>query len=75
MIVCNEPLDSCPFCGEDAALFEDYRYPDYPGDAKLVYGVLCSNPDCIMHQQQKYYLTESSARKAWNRRKEKTSDT
>ena len=68
MIITNEKLKPCPFCGEDAVMFEDYRFRNSPEDMWLVYGVECSNEDCIMHQTQKYYNSESVARHAWNRR-------
>ena len=68
MIIENETLEPCPFCGQDAVMFEDYRYRNDPGDAWLSFGVMCSNSDCIMHQRQKFYQTESAARRAWNRR-------
>lgn len=64
----DEALKSCPFCDDDPVMFEDYRYKTDPGTLYQVYGVQCSNPDCIMHQSQKFYMTESSARKAWNKR-------
>ena len=71
MIIIGEPLKPCPFCGEDGVMFEDYRFKNNPEDMWLVYGVQCSNSDCIMHQTQKFYSNEYLARRAWNQRKER----
>lgn len=71
MIISDSDLKSCPFCGEPGVMFEDYRYINHPTDMWRVFGVKCSNEDCIMHQEQKFYKTESSARQAWNHRKER----
>ena len=71
MLETNEPLKPCPFCGEIGAIFEDLRYRNEPTDMYHVYGVECSNPECIMHQQQKFYYCEQAARTAWNRRTER----
>lgn len=62
MIIADEDLKSCPFCGQDAVMFSDYRYETRPNDMWIVYGV--------MHQRQKFYKTEANARIAWNRREE-----
>ena len=64
----GEELKKCPFCGSDGIMFEDVRYPNSPLEGWLVYGALCSNSDCIMHQTQKFYSHEELARKAWNKR-------
>ena len=69
MIIADEDLKSCPFCGQDAVMFSDYRYETDPSNMWIVYGVMCSNQDCIMHQQQKFYRTEVNARMAWNKRR------
>ena len=68
MLTVGEDLKSCPFCGEIGVMFEDLRYHNHPTDMHLVYGVTCPNPDCIMHQTQKFYPYEQAARTAWNRR-------
>lgn len=70
MEIVDEKLKPCPFCGEIGVMFEDLRYKNVPTDMYLVYGVQCSNPDCIMHQSQKFYPYEQAARTAWNRRYE-----
>ncbi len=70
MLIVGEELKPCPFCGEIGVMFEDLRYRSHPTDMWHVYGVMCSNPDCIMHQQQKFYPYEQAARTAWNRRVE-----
>lgn len=46
-------------------MFQDYRFLVDPEIQWLAYGVMCSNPGCIMHQKQKFYLTENSAVEAW----------
>lgn len=74
MIIANESLKPCPFCGSDGVMFEDLRYRNDPLDMWVVYGVKCSNKDCIMDQTQHYYPYESSARQAWNRRDTKENE-
>ena len=68
MIIVDEELDFCPFCGEIGVMFEDLRYRNHPTDIHIVYGVCCSNPDCIMNQKQRTYPYEQAARRAWNTR-------
>lgn len=68
MLIVNEPLKECPFCGEEGVIFTDLRFENTQTNMHLVYGVQCSNPDCIMYQSQKYYPYEQAARRAWNRR-------
>lgn len=75
MLIMNEPLKKCPVCGEEGVIFEDLRFMDNPTDMHLVYGVQCSNPDCIMHQSQKFYPYEQAARCAWNKRSHEKEDT
>lgn len=70
MVVVDEELKPCPFCGDAGVIFEDLRFRNHPTNLYHVWGVECSNPDCIMHQQQKFYPYEQAARAAWNRRKE-----
>lgn len=66
----DEALKPCPFCGEVGLIFEDIRYRNYPPNLYHVWDVECSNPDCIMHRQRKFYPYEEAARTAWNRRTE-----
>ncbi len=68
ILIYDEELKQCPFCGSEGAIYEDYRCPNSPTEVRLVYGVTCTNTDCIMHQHQKFYYNEIAARKAWNRR-------
>ena len=65
-------LKGCPFCGSDAGYFEDIRYRNDPRDRWIVYGVKCTNPDCIAHQDEKIYPTPEQAREAWNKRYERS---
>lgn len=71
MITVGDVLKSCPFCGHDGVMWSDYRFVSYPEDMWMVYGAMCSNKDCIAHQQQKFYMNEFDARSAWNRRENK----
>ena len=68
MYTVGQKLKECPFCGSEAAMWKEFRYNIDPSDTWLVYGVMCTNSNCIAHQQQKFYFTEEEARKAWNRR-------
>jgi len=61
-------LKPCPFCGSEAVYFEDVRFRDIPGELWMVYGAKCSNIDCIMNQDQKFYRNKCEARRAWNKR-------
>lgn len=74
MMTIDEPLKPCPFCGEQGVIFEDLRYMNRPTDMRVVFGVQCANPDCIMHQMQKFYPYEQAARAAWNRRSKNDQD-
>lgn len=49
-------------------IFEDVRYKVDPFIEWIVYGIKCRNKDCIMHQDQKFYMNEDSALAAWNKR-------
>ena len=62
----NQQLKMCPFCGNVPVRFEDIRYPNHPDEPHYVYGIMCSNELCIMHQREKYFRTEDAANIAWN---------
>lgn len=64
----SDILKPCPFCGSEAVYFEDVRYRDTPSELWMVYGVKCSNRDCIMDQEQKFYRNQFEAKRAWNKR-------
>lgn len=68
MIITNESLKSCPFCGGEAVMEKSLRYINNPEESWIAYSALCSDENCIGHQSQKFYLLEESARKAWNKR-------
>ncbi len=66
-------LRSCPFCGGEAKLKHDHRWPygcDRAIDACIV---VCTNMDCNIYDADGvYYRTEAEAVKAWNTRTERT---
>ena len=68
MVLENETLKPCPFCGSEAVMEKSIRYVVAPDDQWIGYSTLCSDESCIAHQRQKFYLLEESARKAWNKR-------
>lgn len=65
-MVPGEPIAACPFCGGDAEIWRQRRFPNCPDDwagAWAYYG-LCRS--CAA--QGPWEKSESSARKGWNRR-------
>jgi Lar family restriction alleviation protein len=66
-------LKPCPFCGGEAILRQDIRYPrsgKYEGKSVKAYEVICSNYDCIIYgADNKYFFTKEEAIEAWNNRK------
>lgn len=62
-------LKPCPFCGSDAELKTDIRYPRPMCHPKRAYEVFCTNYDCIIGGvDDRYYTNKEKAIKAWNRR-------
>lgn len=62
-------LKPCPFCGSDAELKTDIRYPRHMRQPKRAYEVFCTNYDCIIGGvDDRYYTNKEKAIKAWNRR-------
>ena len=65
-------LKPCPFCGGKVEIKQDTRYPrsgKYKDEAVKAYEVICPNYDCIIYNaDNKYFLTEEEAAKAWNSR-------
>lgn len=66
----NERLRPCPFCGGEAAVKTDRRWPDGCGDSPVeAHEAVCQNMDCIIYGADSvYYLTEAEAIAAWNMR-------
>lgn len=62
-------LKPCPFCGGDAKLKTDTRYPRPACEPRKAFEIVCQNPECIIgFVDEKYFLTEKQAIEAWNRR-------
>lgn len=62
-------LKPCPFCGGEAKLKADVRYPRPERNPKRAYEVVCQNYNCIIGLcDDRYYLTEKEAIEAWNTR-------
>ena len=62
-------LKPCPFCGGEARLQKDIRYPRPKREPKEAWEVVCDNWDCpIYHADTRYSLSEKEAIKKWNRR-------
>ncbi|MBE5792436.1 MAG: restriction alleviation protein, Lar family [Clostridiales bacterium] len=64
-----EKLKPCPFCGGEAKLQTDIRYPRPKCDAKTAYEVVCQTWGCIIgFVDERYRLSKDEAIKAWNTR-------
>lgn len=63
-------LKPCPFCGNDGVWVQSLRYPLSLNRPYLVHSIMCSNEQCIMHQTEKFFMTEKAAKIAWNQRVE-----
>lgn len=65
----GDKLKPCPFCGSDAELKTDVRFPRNMCVPKRAYEVFCTNYDCIIGRVDEiYFLNKKKAIKAWNRR-------
>lgn len=65
-------LKTCPFCGYPGVRVQSLRYPKSLTNAYLGHSIMCANENCIMHQTEKFYLTEIAAQIAWNERRMET---
>jgi len=65
-------LKTCPFCGYPGVRVQSIRYPHSPQNPYLGHSIMCANENCIMHQTEKFYLTEIAAQIAWNERRSTT---
>lgn len=62
-------LKPCPFCGGEAFMQYDHRYPDDSEDGIAAFEVICTTFGCpIYRADNTYYYSEADAIKAWNRR-------
>lgn len=68
-MIINAGLKVCPFCGGTAVRFKSIRYPYDYESPYLVHGIMCANETCILHQSEKFFMTEEAAQIAWNSRK------
>lgn len=65
----NNNLKPCPFCGGEAKMKTDIRYPRPKCEAKTAFEVVCQNSDCIIgYVDERYYLSSEEATAKWNRR-------
>ena len=73
IITSSIELKPCPFCGSEAKVQKDIRWPHYSRYGVNGYEIVCTNFDCIIyHADNQWYLTEEDAIDAWNSRYEKT---
>lgn len=70
----KEILKPCPFCGSNGSLGADIIPTESTWDFEwpVIYYAACQNRDCIAHKIRTYYLTDTEAIEAWNRRVPKT---
>lgn len=62
-------LKPCPFCGGDAKIQKDMRFPKNRDFGVWAYEAVCTNADCIIYNaDNQYFLSEIEAIAAWNRR-------
>lgn len=62
-------LKPCPFCGGEAKLQQDIRYPRPKCEPRKAFEVVCQNPECIIgFVDERYRLSKKEAVEAWNRR-------
>jgi hypothetical protein len=65
-------IKHCPFCGGEGFVVKSTRWPRYgknEGNQVMGYTVVCINVKCpISFADKKYWLTEKTAIKNWNRR-------
>jgi len=66
----SEKLLPCPFCGGEATIQQDTRYPRYgKKDTVKAYEPICINPSCLIYKADSiYFLSEKEAITAWNNR-------
>ena len=64
-------LKPCPFCGREAVLQSDIRYPRPKCEPQESYEVLRDNYDCVIYRaDNRYFSSKRKAIEAWNRRAE-----
>lgn len=62
-------IKPCPFCGSEAVLQRDVRYPRPRCKPKQAYEVICINWDCVIYRADtRYSLTKKEAIEKWNKR-------
>ena len=62
-------LKPCPFCGGEATLKWDTRYPRPDCNRIVAFEVVCINSECIIYNADDvYFYTPEEAIEAWNRR-------
>lgn len=64
-----ETLKPCPFCGGEAIIKHDLRYPDWSEEPVSASEVICTNYECPIYKADNtYYISDEEAIAAWNRR-------
>lgn len=62
-------LKPCPFCGCEAVMQYDSRWPGDEDESVAAFEVICTNYECpIYRADNTYFLSENEAIEAWNRR-------
>ena len=62
-------IKACPFCGSEARLKQDTRYPRPECNPRDAFEVFCTNAACIIgYADDHYYLSAEEAIEAWNGR-------
>jgi hypothetical protein len=62
-------LKPCPFCGGEAEIVKDKRWPRSLDHSIDAWHVECTNFDCVIYQvDNNYYRKRKEAVEMWNRR-------
>ncbi|MBQ8319467.1 MAG: Lar family restriction alleviation protein [Clostridia bacterium] len=66
----SKKIKPCPFCGGEATLRRDVRYPRPKCNPRQAWEVICKNHKCCVYDADtRYFFSKKAAISAWNDRK------